>query len=769
MPMPPVASLVALLHELPLLGPAGREELAGAAARCADPGALIRHLVGRGLLTPYQGNELARGHGRDLLLGHYVLLERLGGGGMGQVFKARHRHLDRLDAVKLIRTGQLDRPEAVERFRREARAAARLCHPHVVRVHDFGEDGGRYFLAMEYVAGTDLDRIVRRDGPLAIGRACRVLYQTALGLQHAFEQGLVHRDVKPANLLLVALAPGQPAETEVVKILDLGLARPAHSDEETAASLTAAGMVIGTPDYVAPEQTYDARTVDIRADLYGLGCTAYYLLTGQVPFPGGGLVEKVLRQRQEEAEPPERLRPEVPPVLAVVVRRLMAKDPAQRYQTPAELAAALEPLLPPPQAPTEVSAAPTADSVAGTEIAPPYRPLIPPAAPLPPALSPTRGGGWGVRWRAALAGGAALILVVLLLLLFSGTGTTPEDPPRPPPPPPPRWEEAHVLQVSKGPHIALAFGPNPNTLAVGSGGWPTSKGPFAVFLWDLVSGKTTPLGEHADPVRCLAFATDGKRLASGTGLLAAEGGGDVIIWDVEAARAGQPERRWKAWEAHPGGVGGLTFSARDQTLVTGGSASTGDRSLKRWNVATGAELRLVGTHALGISALTLAPDGGLLVSGGEDRVVKIWKLAKRQLVTTLAQHPQTIRGLAFSPDGQMLATAAARFSGAPAAAGPVALWDVSTGQKRPLVLEFDGADPAPAVWCVAFHPDRDSGLLAGGSTDGRVWLWNAEGRLRGSFAAHKGATLALAFSRDGRWLATAGLYGDVKIWRGRTP
>src|SRR5262245_47671783 len=170
-------ALIALLRELSLLTPAAQRELSEAPARFADAAALIRHLVGRGWLTPYQANQLSRGDGRDLVLGHYVLLERLGEGGMGQVFKARHRNLDRLDAVKLIRPEHLADAGAVERFRREARAAARLSHPHIVRVYDAGAHGGRHFLAMEYVAGTDLAQLVRRGGPLPAGRACQVLYQ----------------------------------------------------------------------------------------------------------------------------------------------------------------------------------------------------------------------------------------------------------------------------------------------------------------------------------------------------------------------------------------------------------------------------------------------------------------------------------------------------------------------------------------------------------------------------------------------------------------
>src|SRR5262249_32199075 len=198
----------------------------------------------------------------------------------------------------------LTHPAAVDRFLREARAAARLNHPHVVRVHDAGEVGGRYFLALEYVPGADLGRIVPGEGPQPIAPGCPVPFQAALGLQHAQERGMVHRDIKPSNLLW-------SEEARLVKILDLGLARLGPVSPVDPA-LTGEGVVMGTPDYMAPEQALSAHSVDIRADLYSLGCTAYHLLAGHVPFLGGDAAEKSLRHRLERPAPLARVRPGLP-------------------------------------------------------------------------------------------------------------------------------------------------------------------------------------------------------------------------------------------------------------------------------------------------------------------------------------------------------------------------------------------------------------------------------------------------------------------------
>jgi formylglycine-generating enzyme required for sulfatase activity/tRNA A-37 threonylcarbamoyl transferase component Bud32 len=310
------------------------------------PRALADRLVERGLLTEYQAKQVLEGYGDELLLGPYVVLDRLGKGGMGTVYKAYHRKLDRIDAVKVVRDDWLENEEAVKRFDREAQAAAKLRHPNIVMVYDAGEVDDLRYMAMEYIDGSDLGRLVKGSGPLPITRACEHVRQVALGLQHIHERGLVHRDIKPSNLLVQNAAPGESEEASVVKIVDLGLVR-FHSQWTglRPVPMTEFGAMMGTPDFLAPEQATDARSVDIRADLYSLGCTFYYLLTAQVPFPGETLAQKIIGHQIDDPVPVELYRPDVPPEVAAVVGKLMAKKPEDRYQTPAEVAEALGVIL----------------------------------------------------------------------------------------------------------------------------------------------------------------------------------------------------------------------------------------------------------------------------------------------------------------------------------------------------------------------------------------------------------------------------------------
>jgi serine/threonine protein kinase len=244
--MEPATRLLEDLRRPGLLDPAQVRELTESLQSAfPDPAALVRELVRRGWLTSYQAKVLVQGRGRALLLGPYVLLDRIGQRGMGQVFKARHAKLGKVVGLKLIRAERLAGPQVVARFRREIRAAAQLSHPNIVHAYDANETGGVHFFAMDYVEGTDLAKLVKKHGPLPVARACDYARQVAVGLQHAHEKGLVHRDLKPHNLLLT--------KDGVVKVLDLGLARlTGMAVEQSAVCHTATGIIMGTPDYMAP-------------------------------------------------------------------------------------------------------------------------------------------------------------------------------------------------------------------------------------------------------------------------------------------------------------------------------------------------------------------------------------------------------------------------------------------------------------------------------------------------------------------------------------
>jgi formylglycine-generating enzyme required for sulfatase activity len=327
-------SFVDGLRACGILAPEQLEQVAGwAAAADADPQVIARDIVGRGWLTAFQIKMLWKGRGAELFVGQYVLLDRIGEGGMGEVFQARHRRMERDVALKVIRREKLSSPEAIKRFEREIEAAAKLSHENVVMAYDADQAGDRHFFAMEFVEGTNLAKLVKEKGPLPMDQACDCIRQAALGLQHAFERGMVHRDIKPSNLLL--------AKGGVVKILDMGLARLQETPNLVESRITKEGLVIGTPDFLAPEQARNARTADIRADIYALGCTFYYLLCGHSPYPGGTPTEKLLRHTTDPT--PAVTRADVLPAIEGIVYKMMAKSPEERFQAPAEVAFALQP------------------------------------------------------------------------------------------------------------------------------------------------------------------------------------------------------------------------------------------------------------------------------------------------------------------------------------------------------------------------------------------------------------------------------------------
>ncbi len=312
----------------------------------------------------------------------YRIVRELGRGGMGVVYQAVQPLMDRPVAIKVINPSVLAHPDALPRFQSEVKTAAKLDHPNIVRAHDAEQVGGLHLLVMEYVEGASLADLVQRKGPLSVAHACHFVRQAALGLQHAFEQGMVHRDIKPQNLMVTPKG--------VVKILDFGLAR-LRGGQTQGGGLTEVGAFMGTPEYVSPEQATDARTADTRADLYSLGCTLYFLLTGQPPFPEDTPVKTVLAHIEKPPPSLTRVRPEVPAELAAVVERLLAKDPARRYQRPVEVAQALVPFIKQGTKPEG-----TARPAAGTGIAAgatPGRLTNPPqaiAAKTPPLATPAK-------------------------------------------------------------------------------------------------------------------------------------------------------------------------------------------------------------------------------------------------------------------------------------------------------------------------------------------------------------------------------------------
>lgn len=295
-------------------------------------------MVTEGVLTNFQAEQFLLGKWRGFTLGKYKLLERIGVGGMGQVFLCEHMFMKRRVAVKVLPPAKADQPAALGRFYREARAAGSISHTNIVRTHDIDQDGNLHFIVMEYVDGSNLLDVVKKFGKMDIGRAVSYAKQVALGLDYAFRNGIIHRDIKPGNILINRRGKAQ--------ILDMGLARFFNDQNDNLTVKYDDKIVLGTADYVAPEQVANSHSVDSRADIYALGATLYFLLAGHPPFPSGTVSQKLLWHRTKDPTPIKQIRPEVSDELAACVTRMMAKDPKNRFQTAAEVAAELEKFLP---------------------------------------------------------------------------------------------------------------------------------------------------------------------------------------------------------------------------------------------------------------------------------------------------------------------------------------------------------------------------------------------------------------------------------------
>jgi serine/threonine protein kinase len=539
----------------------------------------------------------------------FEILEEIGHGGMGIVYRAKQLCDGQIVAIKVIRKDRLQHEEAVRRFRREAQAAARLCHPHIVKVFDSDRAGATHYLVMEYVAGITLERHVEQQGPLTIPQACDFIRQAALGLQHAHEQALVHRDIKPSNLMVTPApecSPHAPREdyitrsvtaTYQVKLLDMGVARVLQLGGQTApeslSTLTQGGTVIGTADYVAPEQLEDPHGADIRADLYSLGCTFYFLLTGQVPFPGGTMLSKIDKQRWHQPTSLTHLRGDIPPAVARVVEKLMAKRPADRFPTPGALAETLAILAQngyedPPAPRVEFKEVRRmighADSIGAVRFAPDGRHLA----------SGSKDG--------------------VLLYWDAETGQIARRFPK------------HSQEIR-----GVAFTPASDQIASASG--------FTVRLYDVRGQEVKRYSGHTGSIKCLAFTADGKRLITGSD------DKTIRLWDVAGGR------EVMRFSRHTAGITALAFIAQTNQIV---SASR-DQTVRLWDLRSGLEVEQFAAE--NVLDLAAAADGRRLATAHFDTIVRLWNLESASELGQCIGHRQMVSALAFTPDGKRLLTA----------------------------------------------------------------------------------------------------------------
>ncbi len=729
-----------------LLGPQQAQALLDQAGVVRQPEDLAAWLVARGWLTAYQTDHLLAGRADELILGNYRLLEPLGEGGMGQVFKARHPLMNRVVAVKLVHPDVVHDPVAVRRFRREIQAAAQLSHPNVVVAHDAEEAGGRHFLVMEFCEGMTLARLVDQAGPLAVEAACEYVRQTALGLQHAFERGLIHRDVKPANLMLGGAT---------VKILDFGLARLRSGGDAPPTSATTQGAIVGTADFMAPEQA-EGRA-DVRSDLYALGCTFYFLLTGRVPFPGGGLIEKCLRHKTEEPEPVGRQRPDVPAPVQEIVRRLMAKNPDDRFQTPAEVAVALAPfarICPAPSTPDRIGVnfhRPEPGGRIPASASPVEPKHLPPT--VAPAYSPRGATSRSRRVAAGLGAALAVALVCVVVFLATRNGSDPGSPASPEKrqPSPRTWRKSRTLPIppEQASTYGLAFSPDNRLLAAAFGNNEDSgpKRPGRLKVWEVAGWREALDQEVASgPATCVAFSPDGKRLAWGAGCWNHDAPGHVTIWGV-ADRSGKAH-----FEAHPKGVWGLAFQPRGNLLATSGR----EGKVLLWDGEWGAPRGELKDAKAPVLALAFSPDGERLAIGCDDGSADLWEMSTRKRLGALSSAPgKPVRGLAFSADGQTILAVTKKGQGTTA---DLLTWNGRERRSSPAIPLGE-----TEAYCLAISPDRATFLA--GCQNKTAKLYETATRRELQTLTGDRPFLCLAFSPNGRYLATSGgWYGPVQLW-----
>ncbi len=635
----------------------------------------------------------------------YEILGAIGVGGMGVVYKARQLNLDRTVALKVINEAYLGNRLAIQRFQREAMVAARLAHPNIVTIYQAGRVGDYHFIAMEYVNGTTLQRLVEDAGFLSVPKACEYMRQAALGLQHAHERGLVHRDIKPPNLMVAN-------NGQVLKILDMGLARMVAQDEPTpGVMMTQRGVFMGTPDFVAPEQALDARNADIRADLYSLGCTFYYILTGQLPFPSETVLEKLDKHRWTMPTPVHLVREDIPEGLPEILDRMMAKKPTDRFQTPGEIAKALASFCP-------------HDSMASLVLPPLSVTMeLPPLADDPSTADGIVTGAEYLEAKPAPTPSLSIEPIVLN-----------EEP---------IWPEA-MLDAPLG-EIGCWRGHTAPVMAVSflrDGRRVVSASrDGSLRVWDAVTGEMKhhwQVGDH--PITCMALASSTNYVLTG------DDSNTVRLWNLNEGRQRLvlPSLTMR--------ISSIAISSDGRSALTG----TSDGIVRLWNLENGSRVRRFEGHRDEVHTVAFSRDGKRVLSGGRDFTIRLWDtVTGRQLKCVddwLSGHRKAvITDAIFTKNGQRMLSAGSDHV--------ICLWNVLSGR---MMARFQGHKGW--VYSVAFSPNEQR--ILSGSGDKTVRLWDI-GRERESviFAGHTARVTSVAFSLDGLFAISGSYDQTLRLWR----
>jgi WD40 repeat protein len=724
-------------------------------------------LSGRGIGAV---NETGIGPGKRV--GNYELLEEIGRGGMGVVFRARQVGLDRIVALKMILAGEYASLAELGRFRREAEAAARLQHRHIVQIHEVGQEAGRPFFSLEFVDGGSLDKRLARK-PLPFREAASLIETLARAVHFAHQHGIIHRDLKPANVLLTT--EGEP------RITDFGLAKRL----EDGTGPTQTGVVLGTPSYMAPEQAAcESKEIGPATDVYALGAILYEALTGRPPFQAATLIDTLDQVRSQEVVPPRSLQAKLPRDLETICLKCLEKDHNRRYETANGLAMDLRRFL----TGEPVQACPPSTwyrlrksvhrnkgpvlaaalvftvltvGIVGTSIG------------LIRALNAERLAGDRLAevQEANIATSKAfeetkvaknetdkVLKKVERSLYFQSIARAhlewwDNDVGRADqildecPAEYRQWEWRHLKRLCRGELFAfradaffvrVAFSPDGSRIAA-------SSADKSVKILDLATGRELfKLRGHTEVVRNLAFSPDGGRLASASGRWDSREPGQLKIWNLANGNL------LLDLTGHTAEVNSVAFGPDGRILVSGSL----DGTIKLWDGPTGREIRTIRSgHRGGVKSVAISPDGKHIASGGWGGLpdnLKIWTPADGRARLTLPLHQGDVVSVAFSPDSRRLVSTSWD--------GTAAIWDAETGRMLHRLLGH-----TDVVQKGVFSPDGQT--VATASTDATVKLWDtSQGREIQTLRGHTGAVYGVSFSPGGRALATASWDQTVKVW-----
>ena len=648
--------------------------------------------------------------GNPRRIGNFDLLEEIGRGGMGVVYRARQRHLDRLVAVKLLHLGAMAGEEFIKRLRMEATTAGCLRHPNIVGIHEVGIAEDQHFLAMDYVAGQNLGALANQR-PLASQRASRMVQRLAEAVQYAHDQGILHRDLKPSNILIDA--------ADEPHITDFGLAKRLRSSvrenagEETRGwindfeSMTLTGQVLGSPNYMPPEQAASDRAKMGRvSDVYSLGAILYQLLTGRPPFVGETVAATLRQVLETEAPSPRLLNPRVPVDLETICLKCLQKEPEQRYATAKELA-------------DELTRFTDGQAIRARPISPVHR--------------------WW-RWcrRNPMLSGSLATTLVLILTVAIGSpiavwrieqSRVQVDAQR---------SEAQRLLYASNMNLVQRAWENENFVTIRQLLDETRDSEERGFEWEFWSQQLRwamqGMQGHVDSVFSAVPSPDGRWIASGSA------DRTVKIWDAQTGKETFTLRGHNSW------VVSVAWSPDSRRLATGGL----DHHVRVWDAIQGTALRKISPGRGRVRAVALGADGQTVYSGHQDGRIVIWSLDRDELVGSLDAHSGSVASLALSPDRRFLASGGSDRT--------VRIWDLARGVLAKTLMEtLDTVDS------VAFSPDGERLVSVNGFRS--VVIWDvASGQTLHRLVGHSGNVKSVAYSPNGEWIATAGTDQTTKLW-----